>query len=339
MNEHEYIKMNNPKPIISVAPMMEWTDRHCRYFLRTLSKHVWLYTEMIHANAVLHGHTDHLLAYHPAEHPLALQLGGSEPSLLAKASQIAEDFGYDEINLNVGCPSPRVSKGRFGACLMAEPDLVADCIAAMKANVSIPVTLKTRIGIDDNDSFDALCHFIEIVAKAGCDTFIIHARKAWLHGLSPKENRSIPPLRYDVVYELIKHLPKLRFMINGGITTHGEIAHQLEKTHGVMIGRAAYHDPYLLAACDSQFFGDLTVVPTRADIVNHMLPYIEAHLTSGGRLAEVARHMLNLFHGQQHGKIWRRMLSEMMHKPSAGCEVIQQALGATQEISTYNKEP
>lgn len=313
---------------LAVAPMMEWTDRHCRYFLRCLSKRVWLYTEMIHAHAVIQGHTERLLAYHPDEHPLALQLGGSEPSLLAQAASIGESFGYDEINLNVGCPSPRVSAGRFGACLMAEPALVADCIAAMRAQVSIPVTVKTRIGIDEDDSFEALCRFIEKVAQAGCDSFIIHARKAWLHGLSPKENRTIPPLRYDIVYQLVKTFPQLRFILNGGLTNHDEMTAQLPHVAGLMLGRAAYHDPYILAECDSRYFQDPQPVASRADIVAAMFPYIEQHLSQGGRLAEVTRHMLGLFHGQQHGKIWRRILSEHAHQPGADCQVLALALSA-----------
>ena len=320
-------------------------DRHCRYFLRCISKYVWLYTEMIHAHAIIKGRTERLLAYDPKEHPLALQLGGSEPEALAEAAKIGECFGYDEINLNVGCPSPRVSAGRFGACLMAEPDLVADCIAAMCAVVSVPVTVKTRIGIDEQDSFEALCELIEKVSLAGCQHFIIHARKAWLQGLSPKDNRIIPPLRYDVVYQLTQVFPHLRFILNGGLTTHDDIASVLTKVDGVMLGRAAYHDPYLLAHCDSLYLtddfndvrfqqrdcigeaGSLQAV-TRYEIVEAMLPYIEAHLSRGGRLAEVTRHMLGLFHGQQHGKIWRRILSENAHKPGANSEVVRLALSA-----------
>jgi len=313
-------------PIIAVAPMMEWTDRHCRYFLRCISQHVWLYTEMIHAHAVIHGDRQRLLAYHPAEHPLALQLGGSDPALLAEAAYIVATLGYDEINLNVGCPSPRVSAGRFGACLMAEPSLVADCVAAMCARVNIPVTVKTRIGIDNQDSFEALSHFIDAVAQAGCQTFIIHARKAWLHGLSPKENRTVPPLRYDVVYQLAQSFPSLRFMLNGGLETETAIAEALTQLPGVMLGRAAYHDPYILAHVDKDYFRATAPIPTREDIIHAMLPYIETHLRADGRLADITRHMLGLFHGQPYGRIWRRVLSENAHMPGADSQCLLQAL-------------
>lgn len=313
---------------IHIAPMMEWTDRHCRYFLRQLSQHCLLYTEMVHANALLHGPVDSLLAYSPEEHPLVLQLGGSDPNTLATAAKIAENLGYDAINLNVGCPSPRVQAGRFGACLMAEPDLVADCVASMQAKVRVPVTVKTRIGIDDRDSQAELEHFIATVAQTGCQTFIIHARKAWLHGLSPKENREIPPLRYDMALALRQAFPHLTLIVNGGITTHEAIFEKLTQFDGVMLGRAAYHDPYVLAECDSRYYQSHLPVPTRHEVVERMLPYIEAQCAQGVRLHQITRHMLGLFHAQQHGRIWRRVLSEEAHAQDAGIAVLMRALSS-----------
>ena len=251
---------------VSVAPMLDWTDRHCRFFLRLLTRHTLLYTEMVTTGAVLHGNRERLLAYDPAEHPLALQLGGSNPTDLARCARIAADLGYDEINLNVGCPSDRVQSGRFGACLMAEPLLVAECVAAMQAAVDLPVTVKTRIGIDDRDSYEELAEFVRCIALAGCRTLIIHARKAWLTGLSPKENRQIPPLRYDVVYRLKQDFSELRFILNGGVASIQQMAEHLALVDGVMIGRAAYENPYLLAEVDQRFFGTSQPIPTRHDL-------------------------------------------------------------------------
>lgn len=309
---------------ISVAPMLDWTDRHCRYFLRLISRHALLYTEMVVAGALLHGARDRLLAYHPAEHPVALQLGGSEPLELAECARIAEAFGYDEVNLNVGCPSERVQTGRFGACLMMEPALVADCVAAMRAKAAIPVTVKTRIGVDERDSYEELCQFIAAVAAAGCEVFIIHARKAWLKGLSPKENREIPPLRYDVAQQLKRDFPRLTVILNGGITTLPAITEQLSQFDGVMIGREAYHNPYLLADIEKTLFQQTPL--SRPRIVEHMYPYIEEALSQGVRLHQVTRHMLGLFHGLPGARAWRRYLSEHAVREGAGLEVLQAAL-------------
>lgn len=309
---------------VSIAPMMDWTDRHCRYFLRLISPHALLYTEMVTTGAIQHGNKEWLLAFHPHEHPIALQLGGSDPQQLAACAQIGEGFGYDEINLNVGCPSDRVQTGRFGACLMAEPDLVAECVAAMANAVSIPVTVKTRIGIDEQDSYEALCHFIATVAAAGCDAFIIHARKAWLKGLSPKENREIPPLRYDVARQLKQDFPMIQITLNGGLKTAAEINQQLQDFDGVMIGRAAYHNPYLLAAIERDVFNHQS--PSRLGIAEQLIPYIEGVLADGFKLHQVTRHILGLFHGEPGARIWRRHLSEHATMPGAGIEVVEEAL-------------
>ncbi len=309
-----------------MAPMLDWTDRHCRYFLRLVSRHVLLYTEMVTTGAVLHGDRSRLLDFDPSEHPLAIQLGGSEPPALAECARIAEAWGYDEINLNVGCPSDRVQRGRFGACLMAEPDLVAECVAAMGQAVSLPVTVKTRIGVDDRDSWDELAHFIRTVADAGCQTFIIHARKAWLSGLSPKENRDVPPLRYDVAARVKDEFPDLEILLNGGIQTLDEAESHLRIFDGVMIGRAAYHNPYLLAEADARLFGAPAPSLTRREIIAAMLPYIQHGLERGNRLHAYTRHLLGLFHGQPGGRIWRRRLGEAATRPGAGVEALLQAL-------------
>lgn len=310
----------------SVAPMMAWTDSHCRYFLRLFSRHMLLYTEMVTTGALLHGDQDYLLAYNPAEHPIALQLGGSDPEALAQCAKIAEEYGYDEINLNVGCPSDRVQNGRFGACLMAEPQLVADCVAAMRAAVGIPVTVKTRIGIDDRDSYEHLSHFISTVANTGCETFIIHARKAWLKGLSPKENREIPPLRYEVVYQIKRDFPQLEIIINGGITHLDAAKKHLELVDGVMVGREAYYNPYMLAAVDQALYGENKSVIEQRSIVEQYLPYIEKQLQNGTQLNHMTRHILGLFQGVPGARAWRRHLSEHAHHKDAGIAVIQQAL-------------
>lgn len=309
--------------------MLEWTDRHFRYFLRLISRHTVLYTEMITTGAVLHGDRERLLAYHPQEHPIALQLGGSDPADLARCAQIAEDLGYDEVNLNVGCPSDRVQNGRFGACLMAEPRLVAECIASMRESVAVPVTVKTRIGIDDRDSYEELCAFVAEVARGGCQTFIIHARKAWLRGLSPKENREIPPLRYDVVHALKRDFPHLQFVLNGGIQSLQESLEHLREFDGVMIGRAAYHNPYLLAAADRLVFGDTQAVPSRHDVLEAFLPYVDEQLAQGVRLQSMSRHILGLFHGTGGGRRWRRHLSENAHKDGATSKVLREAADLT----------
>lgn len=311
---------------VSVAPMMEWTDRHCRYFLRRISRRCLLYTEMVTTGAVLHGDRKRLLGYHPDEHPLAVQLGGSDPADLAECAKIAESLGFDEINLNVGCPSDRVQSGRFGACLMAEPALVARCVEAMRAAVSVPVTVKSRIAIDDQDEWPTLRGFVETVASAGCSRFIVHARKAWLTGLSPKENRDVPPLRYELVYRLKAERPDLAIVLNGGVTNLAETDAHLRHVDGVMLGRAAYQNPYLLAGVDGSCFGDGEPPPDRHAVVRAMEDYIAAGLAAGIPLAAMTRHMLGLFQGVPGARAWRRHLSEQAHRPGAGLAVLQDAL-------------
>ena len=305
--------------------MMEWTDRHCRYLLRLLSRRTFLYTEMVTADAVLHGDRERVLRFHPAEHPVGLQLGGSDPHKLAEAARIGAAFGYDEVNLNVGCPSDCVQSGRFGACLMAEPDLVAECVAAMRAAVSVPVTVKCRIGIDDQDAEASLDHFVETVAEAGCRTFIVHARKAWLKGLSPKENRDVPPLDYGRVRRLKARRPELEFVLNGGIETLAVAEAQLPHVDGVMLGRAAYADPYLLAEVDRALFGSNETPPSRLDVLDAFRPYVEAELAKGARLNQMTRHILGLFHGQPLARVFRRHLAEHAHLDGAGIEVLDAA--------------
>ena len=306
--------------------MMDWTDRHCRLFHRQLTKRALLYTEMVTADAVIHGNRDRLLGFDPAEHPLALQLGGSDPEKLAEAARIGAGRGYDEINLNVGCPSDRVQEGRFGACLMGEPKLVATCVAAMRAAVAIPITVKCRIGIDDQDSERDFQNFIDVIADAGCATFIVHARKAWLTGLSPKENREIPPLDYARVYRLKTSRPELEIVINGGVETLDEAAEHLQRVDGVMLGRAAYHTPAILADVDRRFFGETSPAPTRAEAISAILPHVARHIASGGRLSNVARHVLGLYHGQPRGRLFRRYLSEEGTKPGATADVLEAAV-------------
>jgi tRNA-dihydrouridine synthase A len=319
-------RVTRPHHRLSIAPMMDYTDRHCRYFLRLLSRRALLYTEMVTANAVLHGDRNRLLGFSAEERPVALQLGGSDPRHLATAAAIGANYGYDEINLNVGCPSDRVQTGRFGACLMAEPELVAECVAAMRAAVRIPVTVKTRIGIDERDSYDELAAFVERVAAAGCETVIVHARKAWLKGLSPKENREIPPLRYDVAYQLKRDFPRLAIVLNGGVQSLDAANAHLRHVDGVMIGRAAYENPFLLAPADARLFGDAAAVPTRADIVSRILPYVETQLARGTRLHSITRHMLGLFHGVPGARAWRRHLSAHAPRADAGLDVVLTAL-------------
>ncbi|WP_115719780.1 tRNA dihydrouridine(20/20a) synthase DusA [Gallaecimonas mangrovi] len=313
----------------SVAPMLDWTDRHYRVFARLLSRHALLYTEMVTTGAIIHGKGDYL-AFSEQEYPLALQLGGSNPADLAHCAKLAESRGYDEVNLNVGCPSDRVQNGRFGACLMAEPQLVADCVKAMQDAVAIPVTVKSRIGIDDFDSYDFLVDFVDKVSRAGCNTFIVHARKAWLNGLSPKENREIPPLDYPRVYQLKKDFPALHIGINGGIKTLDEMKGHLAQIDSVMVGREAYQNPYLLAEVDSALYGSTEEIPSRRAVAEAMFPYIEAELSKGARLNHISRHMLGLFNGQTGGRRWRRYLSENAHKNGAGLEVFEAALALTE---------
>jgi tRNA-dihydrouridine synthase A len=308
-----------------VAPMMEWTDRHCRYFLRLLSRHALLYTEMVTSAAIVHGDRARLLDFDAAEHPLALQLGGSEPRELAESARIGEQWGYDEINLNVGCPSDRVQSGRFGACLMAEPRLVAECVAAMRAAVSVPVTVKCRIGIDERDSPEELHEFVRLVSEAGSRTVIIHARKAWLNGLSPKENREIPPLVYPTVHRIKQEFPQLDIVINGGIDTLESCHEQLRHVDGVMLGRAAYHNPWLLARVDAEIFGDAHPVPSRHEALEAFLPYVERQLRAGRRLCQISRHVLGLFQGCPGGRRFRRHIAEQGYRDGAGIEVLRDA--------------
>jgi tRNA-dihydrouridine synthase A len=312
--------------LISVAPMLDWTDRHYRFFLRLLTRHTLLYTEMVTTGAVLRGDRERLLGYDPAEHPLALQLGGSEPGELARCAGIAAEFGYDEVNLNVGCPSDRVQSGRFGACLMAEPDLVAECVAAMRAAVNLPVTVKTRIGIDGRDSYEELVDFVARVAMGGCEVFVIHARKAWLNGLSPKENRQIPPLRYEIVHRIKRDFPGLTVVLNGGLTDLDQVAEQLRQVDGVMIGRAAYENPYLLAGVDRRFFGSSAPPSSRHQVIRAFLPYVEAQLRQGTPLHCMTRHILGLFQGVPGARAWRRHLSERACRHGAGVEVLEATL-------------
>ncbi len=322
---------------LSVAPMMDWTDRHERAFLRTISRRTLLYTEMVTTGAILHGDRDRFLAFEAAEHPVALQLGGSEPEDLATSAREGAARGYDEINLNLGCPSDRVQRGRFGACLMTEPALVADCVAAMIDAAEIPVTVKTRIGVDDQDSYEDLTAFVEKVAATGCTSFTIHARKAWLSGLSPKENREVPPLRYDLVYDLKRDFPALEIVLNGGVQSLDEAEAHLEKVDGVMIGRAAYQSPYILAEADSRFFGEAAPPRSREEIVTDFLPYVERQLTRGVPLKSIPRHMLGLFNGLPGARAWRRCLAEEAHKPGAGPEVIEAALARWRETQARQR--
>ena len=294
---------------LAVAPMMERTDRHCRYFLRLLAPHAWLYTEMITARALLHGARERLLAFHPAEHPIAVQLGGGAPAELASAAQLATSAGYDEINLNVGCPSGRVQAGCFGAALMANPALVAECVQAMRDASGLPVTVKTRLGIDDLDSYSHLCEFVAAVAAAGCRTVFVHARKAWLSGLSPKENRDIPPLDYKRVHRLKQDFPELEIVINGGLSAVDTATAQLEHVDGVMLGRAVYRDPYLFAALDAQLFGG--VLPSRAAVLEAMLRYAASEVAKGTPLRAITRHLMGLYAGLPGARGWRRTLGEL----------------------------
>ncbi|MBC7831403.1 MAG: tRNA dihydrouridine(20/20a) synthase DusA [Hyphomicrobium sp.] len=310
----------------SVAPMMDWTDRHCRAFHRQLTRHALLYTEMVTAPAVLRGDRARLLGMNDIEHPVALQLGGSDPGALAEAAAIGEAYGYDEVNLNVGCPSDRVQEGRFGACLMAEPELVAACVAAMQQQVKVPVTVKSRIGIDEQDSERDLQRFIDVVAGAGVRSFIVHARKAWLQGLSPKQNREVPPLDYARVYRLKAAHPELTIVINGGITNLDEADAHLQHVDGVMLGRAAYQTPYILAEVDRRFFDPNAKVPARAEAIEGLLPYIERHLGSGGRLNNFVRHVLGLYHGEPRARVFRRHLSENAPRDGASLATLIEAV-------------
>lgn len=335
------LAMNMPCPAplsrrLSVAPMMDCTDRHARFLLRLISRCTLLYTEMVTAQALLRGDADYLLGYSPAEHPLALQLGGSDPAQLAQAARIGVDFGYDEINLNVGCPSDRVQSGRFGACLMAEPGLVGECVAAMQAAVAVPVTVKCRIGIDRTDRDEDLFAFVETVAATGCRHFTVHARKAWLDGLSPRENREIPPLRYETVYRLKRLRPELEIVINGGISGLDEALAHLQQVDGVMIGRAAYHSPWLLAEADRLVFGQSTPTPMpgRAAVLAAYLEYMQERHAAGAPLSALTRPLLGLFQGEPGARAWRRELSA----PASGQRAVAQIMTAGRRVLAAGAE-
>ena len=314
---------------LSVAPMMDWTDTHCRVFHRLLAPHARLYSEMVHANAVVLGDRSRLLALDPVEHPVALQLGGSEPALLAQAARIGAEHGFDEINLNCGCPSDRVQAGRFGACLMREPALVADSVAAMIAAVpEVPITVKCRLGVDDDHEWDHFLRFIDTIAEAGCRMFVVHARNAWLKGLSPKENREVPPLRYDWAYRLKQERPTLQVIVNGGIADAAEATAHLEHVDGAMLGRAAYHTPHLLHQLDVAWFGG--PLRSRADLLRAYRPYVEGQLARGVYLKHITRHLLGLFSGQPGGSAFRQILSEGAHKSGADWSLVEHALSLTE---------
>lgn len=326
--DNSLYSLSGGRKILAVAPMMDWTDRHCRYLHRLLTRESLLYTEMVVADAAIHGKRDRLLGFDPSEHPVALQLGGSEPGKLAEAARIGHDFGYDEINLNVGCPSDRVQSGTFGACLMREPKLVADCVAAMKAVSSVPVTVKCRIGVDEQDPEIALDALVAAVLAAGADAVWVHARKAWLQGLSPKENRDIPPLDYQRVYRLKEKYPNVFIGINGGIATLDEAMVHLGHVDGVMLGRAAYHNAAMLAGVDDRVYGADGAAPDWSFVRDAMMDHAAAHIASGGRLGHVTRHMVGLFQGVEGARRFRQILSTDATRPGAGPEVIAQAFEA-----------
>jgi tRNA-dihydrouridine synthase A len=323
---------------LSVAPMMDWTDRHCRYFHRLLAPSALLYTEMLTTGAILHGDRDRLLGFNPEEHPLALQLGGSEPDELARCAAIAAERGYDEVNLNVGCPSDRVQRGRFGACLMLEPGLVADCVATMRAAVTIPVTIKTRLGVDDHDSYAGFSDFVGRVAAAGCAVFVVHARKAWLSGLSPKENREVPELRYEWVYRLKRENPGLTVVLNGGIGSIEAVERHLDAVDGVMLGRAAYLDPWLLAELQARLFGG-PGTRSREETVQVLTRYLEEQIARGVPVKHVSRHVLGLFQGQPGARRWRRYLSQRAHLEPDNPELLLQALERMQPSAHAIQQP
>ncbi|MEC9073203.1 MAG: tRNA dihydrouridine(20/20a) synthase DusA, partial [Myxococcota bacterium] len=307
-------------------PMMQRTDRHFRVLLRQITRHTLLYTEMVTTGSVIHGDRDYLLGYDAVEHPIAIQLGGDDPGELAQCARIAVDLGYDEVNLNVGCPSDRVQSGQFGVCLMFRPERVAEAVAAMRDAVDVPITVKHRIGVDDLDRYEDMARFVEIVAKAGCDRFSVHARKAWLDGLSPKENRTVPPLRYEDVHRLKREFPHLVVEINGGFIDLTLAHEQLEHVDAVMIGRAAYEDPYSFALADSLYFDDPTTRPTRQEVVHAMVPTMESWLAQGGKLHAITRHMLTLFRDQPGAKRWRQVLSDEIHRPGATIQTVLDAI-------------
>lgn len=317
--------MNQLNRRFTVAPMLDWTDRHCRFFHRLLTKQAVLYTEMVTTGAILHGSAERHLHFNTEEHPVALQLGGSEPDDMARCAAIGQQYGYDEININVGCPSERVQRGAFGACLMIEPELIADCVEAMQREVDIPVTVKNRIGIDDQEDYPGLSHFVGTVAASGCQTFIVHARKAWLKGLSPKQNREVPPLRYELVYQLKQDFPELEIIINGGIKTLNEAQQHLEHVDGVMLGREAYQNPWMLTEVDKLFYRSKLAVLSQYEVVEALAAYIDQQQAQGVWLNHMSRHILGLFQGKPGARKWRRHISENAHKPGAGSGVILEA--------------
>lgn len=313
--------------------MMDWSDRHCRYFWRLLSRRARLYTEMVTTGALIHGDRERFLRFDDAEHPVALQLGGSDPTDLARCAKWAEDWGYDEVNLNCGCPSDRVQNGAFGACLMGEPALVRDCVAAMRDACNLPVTVKHRIGIDHMESYQELADFVGTVAEGGCEVFIIHARKAWLQGLSPKENREIPPLNYPWAYRLKKDFPALTLVLNGGLESLDECTEPLQKLDGVMLGRAAYHNPWLLAEVDSALFGDGDPCHSREQLIDALMPYVERELAAGTRLNAITRHILGLYQQVPGARRYRRLLSEQAHREGAGAAILRAAVSEVTQLA------
>jgi tRNA-dihydrouridine synthase A len=324
-------KSSKNKRLVSVAPMMDWTDRHCRVFHRQITRHTWLYTEMVTTGALIHGDVARHLRYDEVEHPVALQLGGSDPADLAVSAKLGQEWGYDEINLNCGCPSERVQRGAFGACLMAEPQLVADCVKAMRDAVSIDVTVKHRIGIDKNEDYGFVRDFVGTIADAGCNTFIVHARNAILKGLSPKENREIPPLKYDVAYQLKREFPALEIIINGGIKTSDEVALHLQHVDGVMLGREAYHNPYVMADYDARFYGDDAPVKSRTEVLAAMMPYIASQLATYGekglKLNSITRHMLGIMTGLPGARLFRQLMSDPKRLAEADPALLLEAAG------------
>ena len=314
-----------------VAPMLDWTDRHCRFFLRQMSRHTRLYTEMINTGAIVHGARARFLRFNPAEHPVALQFGGSELDEIRQAAELAAHYGYDEINLNCGCPSDRVQEGRFGACMMKEPDHVAAAVRTMRAATDLPVTVKHRIGVDDSEDYPFMRHFVETVAAAGCEVFIVHARKAWLKGLSPKENREIPPLKYELVYRLKQEFPQLTIVINGGIKTLDECDEHLKHVDGVMLGREIYENPYLLSAVDARLFGDHHPMPSRHEVIDRLKYYAMDEMDRGAALQHITRHILGLYRGLPGGRAFRRVLSQGAIHGSTDIELLDDALAEVED--------
>lgn len=318
----------------AIAPMMDWSDRHCRYFWRLLTRRALLYTEMVTTGALLYGDRARFLNYNAEEHPVALQLGGSDPEALARCAALAQQWRYDEVNLNCGCPSDRVQSGKFGACLMSEPALVARCVASMRDACDIPVTVKHRIGIDDMEHYEQLCSFVEPVAAAGCEVFIVHARKAWLQGLSPKENREIPPLNYPWVHQLKQDYPQLTIVLNGGLQTLDQCSAHLQHVDGVMVGREAYQNPWLLCDVDTQLFGERSpVAASRSEVIHALLPYIREQMDQGANLNHITRHILGLFQGVPGARKFRRHLSENAYRKGAQVDILEQALALTEALS------